>query len=385
VNRIELIAVPGLPEVQPGDDLAALVLQALQAGPGLADGDVLAVSSKMVAKAEGRFAAGATAQERDAAVTSQTERVVAQRRTPRGLARIVRSTSGPVLAAAGVDASNVPDGADGSARVLLLPADPDASARRLRAAVAAATGRRIGVLLTDTLGRPWRVGQTDAAIGAAGVRVVDDLTGRPDAQGRVMEVTVRALADELAAAADLVKNKTDGVPLAVVRGLAPLVTPHDGPGAAALLRGAAEDWFRFGHAEAARAALGVLPEDAGVEPQPLLPQALAARVERAVTVAVRAASPGAASTVPTVGGVPLVTSAPSDDGSAVTVTVGPVPPTLSGWFAAGTLAQRLVVAAWAEDVACVVEPPDGTTRTVRITMHGHAGSPPPPADRTAPA
>lgn len=347
VSRVELIAVHGLPEIRPGDDLAALLVHALQAdGPGLCDGDVLAVSSKVVAKAEGRFAPGATAAEREAAVASQTTAVVAQRLTPRGLARIVRSSSGPVLAAAGVDASNVPDADDGSPRALLLPADPDGSARRLRAALRDATGVRLGVLVTDTLGRPWRIGQTDAAIGAAGVRVVDDLTGRPDAHGRVMEVTVRALADELAAAADLVKNKTDGVPLAVVRGLAHLVTEDDGPGAAALLRGASEDWFRFGHAEAARAALGVLPEHPANPPQPVVPEDRQARLERALAVASAAPS-----------GLPLPAELTVTIGAGGEVLLTCAESSPAAWAAIGALAQRIVVAAWAEglDVTAQVD------------------------------
>jgi coenzyme F420-0:L-glutamate ligase/coenzyme F420-1:gamma-L-glutamate ligase len=192
--------------------------------------------------------------DREAAVTSQTVRVVAERVTPRGLTRVVESRSGPVLAAAGVDASNVAPGT-----VLLLPADPDASARALRARLAELTGARVGVVVSDTAGRAWRDGQVDIAIGAAGVAVAEDLRGAHDEHGRLLEVTVRALADEVASLGDLVKGKLAGVPVAVVRGLEALVDDDDGPGASALLRSGGEDWFRYGHVEAVRSALGVPP------------------------------------------------------------------------------------------------------------------------------
>jgi coenzyme F420-0:L-glutamate ligase/coenzyme F420-1:gamma-L-glutamate ligase len=353
--RLELIAVPGLPEVRPGDDLAALLVSALdRAGLDLRDGDVLAVSSKVVAKAEGRFAA-----DRDAAVAAETLRVVAERLTGHGLARIVASRSGPVLAAAGVDASNLPDGAGGPA--LMLPADPDASARRLRAALAARA--RVGVIVTDTLGRPWRIGQVDTAIGAAGVVVGQDLAGLPDAHGRRMEVTHRALADEIAAAADLVKGKVDGVPVALVRGLAALVTDADGDGAASLLRRRGEDWFRYGHAEAARAALGVSPGHPGVPAQPVTGGTAAERLGRAVTVAL-AAPPIITGSTERAGSSPE--SAVSAHRVDLTVTI-PVPPRASpaAWAEAGALAQRIAVAAWAEDLPVAVSlDPDGATIVV---------------------
>lgn len=366
MSSVELIAVPGLPEVLPGDDLAALVRHALRGEDGrtgLRDGDLLAISSKVVAKAEGRFVAGGDEAALEAAVDSQTVRVVAERLTPRGRARIVRSASGPVLAAAGVDASNVPDGADGRARVLLLPADPDASARRLRAALRNATGLRLGVLVTDTLGRPWRIGQTDTAIGAAGVVVAEDLTGRPDALGRLMEVTVRALADEIAAAADLVKNKTDGVPLALVRGLAHLVTDGDGPGAAALLRGEGEDWFRFGHAEAARTALGLLPEDAAVPVQPVGAGEISEQLDRARAVALATPGPGE---------LPADLVVEREAGPALVLRSGTESP--AAWLAIGALAQRIAVAAWAEglDVTAVVAE-GGSGRSPAVTIAPRGG------------
>ncbi|MCU1419535.1 MAG: cofE [Mycetocola sp.] len=232
-------AVPGIPEIRAGDDLVTII--AATAG-SLADGDILVVSSKIVSKAEGRLRA---ADDREQAITDETVRVVATRRRGDGeLTRIVENRLGIVQAAAGVDGSNVPDG-----HVLLLPVDPDASARRLVAAFRD-RGLRIGVVISDTLGRPWRVGQTDAAIGAAGVTVVRDLRGTTDAGGRPLGVTLPAVADELAAAADLVKGKADARPVAVIRGLGSLVTGIDAPGARALIRDAEQDMFRLGSDEA---------------------------------------------------------------------------------------------------------------------------------------
>ena len=203
----------------------------------LADGDILAVTSKIVSKAEGRQVA---ADDREQAITDETVRVVATRAHPGGVTRIVENRQGLVLAAAGVDASNTPDGI-----VLLLPVDPDASARALCAALRERTGLRLGVLITDTAGRPWREGQTDIAIGAAGVAVLDDLRGTTDAGGRRLDVTVAAVADEIAAAADLVKGKTSGNPVAVVRGLGRLVGElEEAAGAAALDPAAAPERVR---------------------------------------------------------------------------------------------------------------------------------------------
>ena len=159
----------------------------------------------------------------------------------RGAARIVETRHGLVLAAAGVDNSNSEPGT-----VVLLPEDPDASARALRAALADRCGVRIGVIITDTFGRPWRVGQTDTAIGLAGMAPVLDHRGQTDSYGNPLEVTLRAVADEIAAAGDLVKGKLANTPVAIVRGLAHLVTEQDGPGAAALIRRSGEDMFRFG-------------------------------------------------------------------------------------------------------------------------------------------
>lgn len=229
-GELTITGVTGLPEIAAGADLAALIAGAR---PDLADGDILVVTSKIISKAEGQVIRAS----RDEAIAAETVRVVARR----GPVTIAETRHGLVLAAAGVDRSNTSPGT-----VVLLPADPDRSARELRASIRSRTGRRVAVIVTDTLGRPWRNGQTDAAIGAAGLDPLRDLRGAADAFGNVLEVTIAAVADEIAAAGDLVKGKTGQVPVAVVRGLAALVTDEDGPGAAALIRPPAEDMFRVG-------------------------------------------------------------------------------------------------------------------------------------------
>lgn len=237
MSRITLWAVEGLPEFRAGDDVAAAILAA--AGAELEDGDILAVTSKILSKAEGRVV---PAEQREAAIDAEAVRVVATR----GQTRIVQNAWGQVMAAAGIDSSNADDGT-----VLLLPADPDASARLLCTTLRSRLGLRVGVIVTDTFGRPWREGQTDVAIGAAGVRVLDDLRGSRDAGGRELHVTQPAVGDELAAAADLVKGKSGGTPVAVVRGLAHYVTDEIDPrGAQPLIRDAANDMFRLGSTEA---------------------------------------------------------------------------------------------------------------------------------------
>jgi coenzyme F420-0:L-glutamate ligase/coenzyme F420-1:gamma-L-glutamate ligase len=238
---MQVWAIAGLPEFRAGDDLAALIGAALAAPEqeSLQDGDILAVTSKIVSKAEGRTVMAA---DREDAITAETVRVVATR----GNTRIVQNAWGQVMAAAGVDASNTPDGT-----VLLLPADPDASARALCLGLRERFGIRIGVVITDTFGRPWREGQTDVALGAAGLRVLDDLRGTRDAAGHELQVTQPAVGDEIAAAADLVKGKANGTPVAVVRGLGHLVTEELDPrGAQPLVRGAETDMFSLGTSEA---------------------------------------------------------------------------------------------------------------------------------------
>lgn len=243
--RVQAWALDGIPEVTAEDDLLELILAAASAADSedrLVDGDILVVTSKIVSKAEGRVVA---ATDREDAITAETVRVVATRSHASGVTRIVENRLGIVQAAAGVDASNVAEGT-----VLLLPVDPDASARALCVGLRERLGITVGVLVSDTLGRAWRIGQTDAAIGAAGVLVVDDLRGGMDALGRALAVTLPAVADEIAALGDLVKGKASGRPVAVVRGLSRLVCGLDAPGARSLTRTGPEDMFRLGADEA---------------------------------------------------------------------------------------------------------------------------------------
>jgi len=250
-RTLSVFAVEGIGEITAGDDLAAVIEAA--AGGDLQEGDILAVTSKILSKAEGRLLPAA---DREDAITAETVRVVATRAHDNGVTRIVENRLGIVSAAAGVDASNTPEGT-----VLLLPVDPDASARRLRAELHRRCGVNVAVVITDTIGRPWRNGQTDAAIGVAGLAPLADLRGSVDSAGRRLSATVTAVADEIASAADLVKGKTSGCPVAVVRGLGALVTApnndggasHGEAGAAALIRSAEQDMFRLGTAEAMEA------------------------------------------------------------------------------------------------------------------------------------
>lgn len=250
VPRYSVWGVTGIPEIGAGDDLVALIADAVaaqavdDASAAIEDGDILVVTSKIVSKAEGcQFSAA----DRDKAIAAETVRVVAERVHPGGVTQIVETRHGLIMAAAGIDTSNVPDGI-----ALRLPDDPDASARRLCTGLRERFGVRLGIVITDTFGRPWRVGQTDVAIGAAGVIVTDDMRGGVDANGRPLQVTITVLADELAGAADLVKGKASGIPVAVVRGLGQLVTVPDAPGARTLVRSVDDDMFRFGSAEAYR-------------------------------------------------------------------------------------------------------------------------------------
>ncbi|GAA0729876.1 coenzyme F420-0:L-glutamate ligase [Dactylosporangium roseum] len=239
---ISVLPVVGIGDVRPGADLAGLIRDA---APWIADGDILVVTSKVVSKAEGQLVeipldepARETA--REAVLRAETARVVARR----GATRIVQTHHGFVLAAAGIDASNVDP-----THLVLLPKDPDASARWLRDEFRERFGLDVAVVVTDTMGRPWRLGLTDVAIGAAGINALTDYRGRRDTYGNELQLTQMAVVDELAAAADLVKGKTDQVPVAVVRGL-PIRAEGHGTGAAELIRGADADLFSLGTAEA---------------------------------------------------------------------------------------------------------------------------------------
>ncbi len=242
---LRVLPVTGIGEVRPGDDLAALITGA---APWLADGDVLVVTSKVVSKAEGRLVPVPTeGPERDAARTAvlaaETARAVARR----GNTRIVQTHHGFVMASAGIDASNVDRG-----HLVLLPVDPDASARALRGALHDRYGLDVAVVVSDTMGRPWRTGLTDVALGAAGIDALRDYRGATDAHGNELHITQMAVVDELSAAAELVKGKYDQVPVAVVRGLGGVGGP-DGEGARVLVRTAEHDLFSLGTAEAVAA------------------------------------------------------------------------------------------------------------------------------------
>jgi len=247
VTELRVIAPDGVGEVRRGDDLAALLVDRV----ALEDGDVVLVTSKAVSKAEGRVVPGT----REEALAGETVRVVARR----GSTQIVRTSHGLTLAAAGIDGSNVASGS-----VVLLPIDPDASARAIRARLIELTGLTVGVVVTDTAGRAWREGQTDLAIGAAGVRVLEDFAGQQDGYGNDLVVTSPAVADELAGAAELAQGKLGGRPFAIVRGRADLVLRFDdaGAGAAALVRPDGADLFGYGAREAVLRALLGDPDDA---------------------------------------------------------------------------------------------------------------------------
>ncbi len=351
-SRLTVVGLPGLPEIRPGDDLAALLLQGVAAaGERLRDGDVLAVTSKVVAKAEGRLVRlpadpAERARVQEATVAAETVRVVARR----GPTVIAETRHGLVGANALVDASNA-----GGDALVLLPADPDASAARLRASLQAASGCDVAVVVTDTLGRPWRLGQTDAAVGLAGMGALEDYRGRPDADGRMLEVTEVAVADEVAAAADLVKGKVAGVPAALLRG----VPRPAGKGSARdLVRPAAQDLFRSGATAADLAAfVESLPAVTRFRPDPVeeavveRAAAAAATVEPAFRV-VQAASAAARSAVLAVVGSPA-----GELGDAPLLLVpGLAAAAPSGELAAGRALQSLLLALHAYGIGSAFTP-----------------------------
>jgi coenzyme F420-0:L-glutamate ligase/coenzyme F420-1:gamma-L-glutamate ligase len=248
MGALSATALPGLPEIAPGDDVAALIAAA---APALADGDIVVIAHKAISKAQGRLRRleeiepGEQARELAAAHGKDARHVQAILDEAQELVRaergvlIVRTRHGFVCANAGIDESNAP--ADGT--IVLLPLDPDGAARELRARLGGLIGVRPAILITDSFGRAWRHGQLDCAIGAAGLRPLDDWRGRGDRRGRELHASVIAVADAVAAAADLVRSKDSGEPVVLIRGLEAHVEAQDGPGAAALLRSRDEDLF----------------------------------------------------------------------------------------------------------------------------------------------
>lgn len=252
---ISAFALEGLPEITPGYDLPGGILSALAdriPPAALRDGDILVIAHKAVSKSEGRLRAlrDVTPGERALAIARDQDRdprhvqVVLDEsraviRAERGVL-ITETRHGFICANSGVDASNVP----GDEVVVMLPLDPDASARALRARLRELTGVAPGVVITDSFGRAWRAGQCDVAIGSAGVQLVEDLRGERDSQGRELHATIIAVADELAAAADLCRTKAGRQPVVLVRGAERHVTEPDGPGAVALIRAREQDLFR---------------------------------------------------------------------------------------------------------------------------------------------
>jgi coenzyme F420-0:L-glutamate ligase / coenzyme F420-1:gamma-L-glutamate ligase len=328
MDGLEVLPVRGIGDVTAGDDLAALITTA---APWLRDGDVLVVTSKIVSKAEGRLVdVPADGPERDAArdevLAAETARVVARR----GPTTIVQTHHGFVMAAAGIDASNVD-----KTHLVLLPADPDASARALHAALAT-RGLHVGVIVSDTMGRAWRNGLTDVALGAAGIAPLRDHRGEIDPYGNELQLTQMAVVDELAAAGELVKGKCDQVPVAVVRGYPGAGVPVE-DGAAVLLRDAASDMFSLGTAEARAAGL----RDAATleDPPPGTAPADPAAVQRALDVV--AFGPGT-----------VVTRGDS------TVRLGAEAATPAGLMRLGADGHRLRAALAAEGVASALSTAD---------------------------
>jgi coenzyme F420-0:L-glutamate ligase/coenzyme F420-1:gamma-L-glutamate ligase len=246
---INLQAIPDLPEITEGDDIAEIIAGAAN---GFKDGDIVVIAQKIVSKAEGRAVALAGVEPGDealalAAKTEKDPRLVqlildesdeVMRSRPGVI--ITSTRQGFVCANAGIDASNVP----GDETVLLLPVDSDESARQIRAKINKRTAVNVAVVITDSFGRAWRVGQQDIALGCAGIEPVNDLRGQRDSEGRELLASVAATVDEIASAANLARGKTSHEPVVVLRGLGYLVTTEDGPGALALLRERNEDFFR---------------------------------------------------------------------------------------------------------------------------------------------
>ncbi|PTA45114.1 coenzyme F420-0:L-glutamate ligase [Micromonospora sp. RP3T] len=360
--RLEILPVPGIGHVTDGDDLAALIAGA---APWLRDGDVLVVTSKIVSKAEGRLVdVPADGPERlaarDRVLAAETARVVATR----GATRIVQTHHGFVMASAGIDASNVD-----KTRLVLLPVDPDASARALRSALRERHGLDVAVVVSDTMGRPWRNGLTDVALGVAGMPAIRDHRGEVDPYGNELQLTQMAVVDELAAAGELIKGKCDQVPVAVVRGYLG-ATRDDDEGARALVRDASLDLFSLGTAEAHAAGLraaATLPDGTG--PTPPDPAA----VDRAIAAVADLVAPGTVFTHVTDDEVRagFAATVPDWPATATGLLLGaaPTPVDRPDLVRFGADLQRLRTALAAEGIGSVLlPPPAGSTASATLAL-----------------
>lgn len=360
--RLEILPVPGIGHVTEGDDLAALIAGAAE---WLRDGDVLVVTSKIVSKAEGRLVdvpadGPERLAERDRVLAGETARVVATR----GATRIVQTHHGFVMASAGIDASNVD-----KTRLVLLPVDPDASARALRAALRDRYGLDVAVIVSDTMGRPWRNGLTDVALGVAGMPAIRDHRGEVDPYGNELHLTQMAVVDELAGAGELIKGKCDQVPVAVVRGYLD-ATRDDDEGARTLVRDASLDLFSLGTAEARAAGLRAAATLAdGTGPAPADPPA----VERAIAAVAGVIAPGTVFTHVTDQEVRagLAASVPGWPATATGLVLGaaPTPVDRADLVRFGADLQRLRTALAAEGVgSTLLPPPADTTASATLAL-----------------
>ncbi|MDM4722582.1 coenzyme F420-0:L-glutamate ligase [Micromonospora sp. WMMA1363] len=361
--RLEILPVQGIGHVSEGDDLASMITTA---APWLRDGDVLVVTSKIVSKAEGRLVdVPADGPERLAAraevLAAETARVVAAR----GSTRIVQTHHGFVLASAGIDASNVD-----KTRLVLLPVDPDASARVLRTTLRERHGLDVAVIITDTMGRPWRNGLTDVALGVAGMAAIRDHRGEVDPYGNELELTQMAVVDELAGAGELIKGKCDQVPVAVVRGYLSTTGPDDGAGAKALVRDSSLDLFSLGTAEARAAGLATA---ATLPDGPATTAVSTEAVDRAIASVAETVQPGTVFTHvtdPEARGR-LIAAVPDWPTGAKTLVLGspatPVDP--FGLVRFGADLHRLRAALAAENLAStLLPPPPGTPAAAALAL-----------------
>jgi coenzyme F420-0:L-glutamate ligase/coenzyme F420-1:gamma-L-glutamate ligase len=348
-DGLEILPVRGMGDVTPGDDLAAMIAGA---APWLRDGDVLVVTSKIVSKAEGRLVeVPADGPEREAArediLTAETVRTVARR----GRTAIVQTRHGFVMAAAGIDASNID-----KTHLVLLPVDPDASARALRSALREHHGLDVAVIVSDTMGRTWRNGLTDVALGAAGISPVRDHRGETDPYGNELQLTEMAVVDELAGAGELIKGKCDQVPVAVVRGYPGAgAGSGDGPGAVALIRDPAEDMFSLGTAEAraaGRTDIALLADPAGLPGGPVDRAALG----RAMTTVSRAIASGTVLTATDAATAAVRCTAPPGSGPAGLIRLGADVHRLRAALAAEGLASTVETTPGAEVIIAVGGP-----------------------------